>query len=390
VQTSGYGPSAEARRIIVRMAERSLANLDELVDTFAEEVVKIPSYSADVVDLDEVRESARQSLSALLRKIAQRGEGHDAESVSTAIGRRRADQGMPLPDLMNAVRLDFRVIWASFIDQVHPEEMPAMLTGGMDVWNAVEAHAQHVLVSYQARTAESARALEDEQRRWVDLLLDSDGKRPDVISRVAQFVGIDAQRLFSVIVSPRELGVIDGIRDAAAARDMPHLVHDIGQIGVVVVQMPDGDAGVGELYRDAGCIVVDPVAGLRGVPHAVRLALACLDVTPTLATPRRAEEMWLTLAASSLGEFAHDLVDDVLGGLEDLSAEEQERLAETVETFLASGSVSTAAAALFCHRNTVFNRLARFRDVTGQDVTNVRDAARTTLALQARAARARD
>lgn len=372
------------------MAEHSLANLEELVDTFVEEVVKIPSYSAGVVDAGEVRESARGSLRALLQIIAQRDDGDIAEDVSTEIGRRRADQGMPLPELMTAVRLDFRVIWTSFIDQVHPEEMPAMLTGGMDVWNAVEAHAQEVLVSYQARTAESARALEDEQRRWVGLLLDSDGKRPDVVSRVAQFVGMDAQRLFSVVVSPRELDVVDRVRERAAATGLPHLVHDIGQIGVVVVQMPETDTGVGELYRNAGCIVVDPVAGLRSVPHAIRLALACLDVTPALTAPRRAEEMWLTLAASSLGEFADDLVDDVLGGLEDLAPEEQERLIETVETFLRSGSVSTAAAVLFCHRNTVLNRLTRFRDVTGQDVTNVRDAARATLALQARAVRARD
>jgi hypothetical protein len=48
---------------------------------------------------------------------------------------------------------------------------------------------------------------------------------------------------------------------------------------------------------------------------------------------------------------------------------------------LREGTVSRAAQALYCHRNTVLNRLGRFKEVTGVDPLHPGDASVVRVAL---------
>ena len=65
-------------------------------------------------------------------------------------------------------------------------------------------------------------------------------------------------------------------------------------------------------------------------------------------------------------------------------AAEMERLLETVQVHLSgSGSVDDTAAALYCHRNTVQQRLNRFAELTGRDPRRPEDAALVVPALSA-------
>ena len=71
----------------------------------------------------------------------------------------------------------------------------------------------------------------------------------------------------------------------------------------------------------------------------------------------------------------------VLGGLSEAPDRERDRLLDTVRRYAASGAVSEVAAELYCHRNTVLNRLRRFTELTGRDVTVPTQAAAVLLAL---------
>ncbi|WP_237449895.1 helix-turn-helix domain-containing protein [Nocardiopsis alba] len=59
-----------------------------------------------------------------------------------------------------------------------------------------------------------------------------------------------------------------------------------------------------------------------------------------------------------------------------LEPDARARLLETLAHYTATGSVKAAAASLYCHRNTVVNRLQTFREVTGLDLTVPSQAAR--------------
>ncbi|MGB4780203.1 helix-turn-helix domain-containing protein [Microbacterium sp.] len=72
------------------------------------------------------------------------------------------------------------------------------------------------------------------------------------------------------------------------------------------------------------------------------------------------------------------VLDDPLGVC---TPHERDRIVETLREYFLTGSVQQTAQRLFCHRNTVLNRLARFAELTGLDVTIPRDAATAMIAL---------
>ncbi|WP_460862052.1 helix-turn-helix domain-containing protein, partial [Nocardiopsis coralliicola] len=126
-----------------------------------------------------------------------------------------------------------------------------------------------------------------------------------------------------------------------------------------------------------------PVAdGLGRVPAAVRAAAAVAAVLPADADgPMRAADVWGPLSAARLGELSGVVADDVLHALHALPGHERERLVETFLVYARAGSVAETAGALYCHRNTVLNRLARLEELTGRRPARPADAAVLLLAL---------
>ena len=54
---------------------------------------------------------------------------------------------------------------------------------------------------------------------------------------------------------------------------------------------------------------------------------------------------------------------------------------EAVRSYLRTGNIAETARELFCHRNTVTNRLRRFHELTGIDLTVPEQAARAVVAF---------
>ncbi|WP_026545536.1 helix-turn-helix domain-containing protein, partial [Arthrobacter sp. 35/47] len=114
------------------------------------------------------------------------------------------------------------------------------------------------------------------------------------------------------------------------------------------------------------CFVAPPASSLAEVPRMLRIALESLPVvTPERPGRQTVRDAWGEVAAVRLGEYGTVLADTVLGPLAAISVHEKERLIETVQAYFRTGSVSETAAELYCHRNTVLNRLARFSQLTG-------------------------
>ncbi|PPF45959.1 hypothetical protein C5B85_04665 [Pseudoclavibacter sp. AY1F1] len=147
--------------------------------------------------------------------------------------------------------------------------------------------------------------------------------------------------------------------------------------------------------------------GLRSAGLSVQLALADLQVgvSQSAATLSSLSEMWQLaselaevavpgraallaqhwpgLVVRRLGSVASSLAADSLRDFTVLPSSERALLVEAVEVYMATGSASKAAGALFCHRNTIMNRLAKFASVTGLDPTVPDDAATIKMVLAA-------
>jgi hypothetical protein len=154
---------------------------------------------------------------------------------------------------------------------------------------------------------------------------------------------------------------------------------------VLVARLPQGADAPPPGWLDGVACALGPVAhGLARVPDTARVteAIAVTMDGATAPGPVTLVEAWMPVAAARLGPIAGMLADAVLTGLDRLPPHERQRLVDTVVAYCASGSVAAVTRELYCHRNTVLNRLSRFTELTGLHPTRPTEAAAVLFALQ--------
>ncbi|MQA79212.1 MAG: PucR family transcriptional regulator [Streptosporangiales bacterium] len=380
-------PSSTAGDTLVRLARTLLRDVTGLTDSFLAELRSVEPYAHGAVAADTVRADARRSLELVLRLVARLPVPDRIASVSADVGRARAEDGVPLEALLHAVRLDFRVVWQALHAAADEADLASLVVEGPRVWEAVEQHSMGVLAAYQQRVLEMARAEQDERVRWFARLLECDGRHSDIRRQVATVLGFDEHASFTVVAfPPDQLTALRTAADRLTTRGVPLHMHERSASSAVALQLPARGRGHPEQwFRGIRCAVSPVVEGLADLPRAVRLAeLALYALHEDAKGPTHARDLWLAIAAGELGEYRADLERDILGGLADLPDGDVPRVLEAVRTYLRTGSVARTARDLYCHRNTVLNRLHRFAGATGRDVTSSTDAAVVTLALHAR------
>lgn len=123
----------------------------------------------------------------------------------------------------------------------------------------------------------------------------------------------------------------------------------------------------------AGPIVVGPVvSSLAAAPSSARAAMAgrrAAHAWPTAPRPVSADDLLPERALAGDGHARRMLAQDIFQRLSEHSGD----LLDTLETYLAEGSIEGAARHLFIHANTVRYRLARVENLTGYDPSHPRD-----------------
>jgi sugar diacid utilization regulator len=128
-------------------------------------------------------------------------------------------------------------------------------------------------------------------------------------------------------------------------------------------------------------------AGLRGISASYLEAQQAIEVGRKLrpdAVVHRHDEVIPQLVLAQNPRLAERFVADSLGPLLDGKNRNREQLLETLQAYLASGSVKDAAAALNLHRHTVLYRLDKLRDLLGGDLDTPASRLRLQMALDLR------
>ncbi|WP_460369528.1 helix-turn-helix domain-containing protein, partial [Actinocorallia lasiicapitis] len=121
------------------------------------------------------------------------------------------------------------------------------------------------------------------------------------------------------------------------------------------------------------------LASLSRERRLAELALAC---RPT-ARVTLLEDHLLKALATAVPEVAGLLAQRTLGRVLELEAADRDLLLETAATWIDCETVAAVAATrLYCHRNTVINRLHRLERLTGLRLSDPRDLAALTVALE--------
>jgi purine catabolism regulator len=127
--------------------------------------------------------------------------------------------------------------------------------------------------------------------------------------------------------------------------------------------------------------------GLRGISRSYLEAQQAIEAGRKLrpdAIAHGHDEVIPHLVLAQNPRLAERFVAHSLGPLLDPKTRNREQLLDTLEAYLATGSVKDAAAALNLHRHTVLYRLDKLRELMGRELDTPASRLRLQLALDIR------
>lgn len=385
------------------LARATLANLDAVTDRLVAAIVtENPQYHrSQQVSESDLRASCRANIERVLQLIGHcTPEGEDAYDAARRTGHLRAEQRAPLDLVLRSFRLGGRVVWSSTLEAARSNgriDQELLLEIATSVWTVVDEVSSVVSDSYRRAELEMLRADEQQRRVLIDALLNATAEDSASTESRLRALGLPVNGNYLVVVNADEDGPVDPVqREEMLTR---HGVTSVWQaqpgalVGVVAAQQNPADVPTRVLAEVLpGRVGLSPVvtsgADLPRCYEWARLALHTLPPEQA-ATAVLDERLPQALVAQSPA-LAERLVRRALGPLLELAEHERDVLLATLSCWLAADrSAKLAARGLFCHRNTVLNRIARIESVLGRSINGVDEAVWLRLALDARQLRPR-
>ncbi|WP_329126569.1 PucR family transcriptional regulator [Streptomyces sp. NBC_01465] len=385
---------AEAVAVLHRAARVLLDDLPTLTDGLVAALrEQEPAYRAAIAShptevWQEVHRSLRHSVTSLLQPGETRAAAH---RTSAQIAELRAERGLPLDALLHAFRLGGAMVWQGLVEETsrgNPDDMRLLIHVATDVWNFVDEHCGVVAEAYRRTERRMAWQHENRLRLLTAGLFDGSARLTD-LPDAADALGLPEEGWYAVIALAGE-----GARPVlpAGTRSLHHAESGT-QYVLVLLGDAEGDPAA-ELAALAATLALPPgaragigtpVEGLAAVPEARRLADTALRACPRSGGTVLLDERLPDALVVSSPELAAALAERVLGPLRSLDPVDRDLLLDTLTVWLESdGSAQRAGTRLYCHRNTVLNRLRRFEQLTGRSLTRVGDMVEVSLALGAR------
>lgn len=381
---------ADALRVLHRAARVLLDDLPDLTDRLVAALQEQePAYRA-AIDSDpsgtwqEVHRSLRHSVASL---IDPRDAREAARRCSWKIGATRAEQGLPLDALLHAFRLGGSLVWQGLVEETSrtaPEDVRLLVHVASDVWNFVDDHCGLVADAYRQTERQLTWRRENRVRLLAGALLDGTSRLTDLPETARALDLPEHARYVVVAVAAGHPSACAAARVAAVPDGLRvhwHTGVDV-DYGIVLADHDDLPAPETEAPPGARIGIGSAVEGLAAVRDARTSADTALGICPEEGgTVRLPDHLAAALVVSSPA-LGRTLVARVLGPLLRLEPADRDVLLDTLAAWLAcDGSAQRAGRRLYCHRNTVLNRLRRCEQLTGRSLARPADVVDITLAL---------
>ncbi|WP_107705314.1 PucR family transcriptional regulator [Nocardioides allogilvus] len=372
---------------------------EQLVRTI---VAEHPGYHGATIPLDDLQRSCHANIVSALELLAVAvgaDEPPPPESVlydaARDTGHRRADQGLPLDELLRSYRMGGRLIWEDLLGEARASDAldaDDLRVIGTRLWQVIDETSSQVARAYHATELRIVRA--DEQRRaslW-EGLLSGRGVEPAFALEASRILDIRMDGPLVVVAVDHQdpLGaVVDGLADRLRAVGVASTWQRRAECHVGFLQLASTDlARTLEVLRatpDVAIGVSSVVRGLARTDVAFREALTTLrTIEPDAACVVSYDERLPDALLLGSPEVAERLVRVWLGAVLALPTPEHTALLETLETWVeCAGSASRTAERVPCHRNTVLNRVRRVADLTGLPLGDAPPPMELALALRA-------
>lgn len=373
-------------RILAQATSACLLEVDALVSRWAVQLGTIDAYKAGLVDLDRVAADCRMIFIRLLTDIGGHEIPAEARDVSERVGHSRALQGIPLVDVMSAVRLDYRIMWEAISGHTTDAEMREVFDSVPRIWDAVERHSQELTTAYTATQFGMAQVRQDERRLWFARILETDGENHVLNTRACEVLSFAPESDFTVFThADRVDESLDRLQNTLQQAGIVSHHHETEAGPVLIAQMPrEGSMPLNAITDEHKVLMLDEIRGISTVPAAIRVTQTVALVLP--ASDSRlvdVSDFWHVAVFQNPLDAARILHQRHVDSLLTLPVAERAVLERTATEFLLTGSVALASRALFCHRNTVTNRLDSLERVTGLDLRLPAEASLYILARSA-------
>jgi hypothetical protein len=392
--SAGMARAAPHPEVAVLAAALKL-RFDELVDRLVDLIAaEIDVYGGGaVVVRAELRRSVVDNFTFMLGAMSTSDDPDLGPPRRT--GRRRAQEGVPLPELLRAYRLGFAFLWEQLLIEARAtgdSAVRALTDTAAAILTCYDEYAIALTEAYREAVSERIVTTDRHRSALVEALVAGGVSDHGSAWEVAKLLDLPYEGTFVAVVAENTaLGTEPLV--GAEPRLAPHDVASAWrlrpdqQVGVVSLGRRPVELVTGVLGELAtGRVGVSPrFPSLDHTPRAVRLArIAMQNLPPGTPGVAQFDDSPLGVLVAADRAAARDVVQRVFGRLLGLDAEDRSVLLATMVAWLdAGGSATAAGQALFCHPNTVRYRLRRVEELTGRSMDAPRAAAELTVALQA-------
>jgi DNA-binding PucR family transcriptional regulator len=372
---------------------RLIADQDALAAQLAAQIRRdVPYYTDPSEAADDLERTCLTQLAAVL---AQLDLPDPMDGTAARInGAKQATARVPLTPLMDAYRVGSHFIWRTVAaacaeDAIASEHVLALADR---LWVVQDAFTQAMAEGY--REVANARLLTEEAERAsiVAALLQGQALSQETVWDLASVLQLPQRGPFVVVAAEvANLG-----RHALPAVETRLRVSDVlsawqlrpdTQVGIVHVpsqQRQEALLAVLRLYPDVRLGVSPQYLKLDQTGEALRFARIAMTAAAPSGGVIVFDDNPLLVASVAEPDVMRRVADTVLGALASMRDEDRQILLDTFETWLHShGSADLAAQQLFCHPNTVRQRLRRLEERTGRSLADPLDLTHLCLALEA-------
>jgi hypothetical protein len=373
------GPASEPEW--ARLIERLWNERDLLVSDFLQRFSAV-SYGQARVPEQDVYQTAVDTMDMFMFQMAGLELPPDLRALPREVAVRRVRQGVPLDAFLEAVRNDFRVLWKGLERVARPDGIGVLVSNMDRILDIVEGYVSSIQQAFAEEEALLARNKQLYRQRLLTRLFHAetanlDEAQESEVQEIAAALGIQLSGTFEVL--------------AAVDDAVPQAQRQYGSDGGVYLYENTGALYLfrqqrkGRSWQQDGpgfaAGYVPGVQGLAAVPAAASAAAV-------LARHRGAEvllatvaDTWMGIAGGLLEQMLPGFSEPVTRALDRCTPHERQRLLQVARSYARTGSIKETSEELYCHRNTVVNRLHSLQEVIGLDLTVPAQAARALVAL---------
>lgn len=347
-----------------------------------------------MISRDELIESCVENL----RFIFQGLDAPAAFDTSAAVrtGTARALAGTPLATVMEAYRIGCRLIWEEIVNEAAKRphvSREVLIRATARIWMAQDVFTHAMAQAYREETTRKVLAQAAERAALVEALFEGGLGDQSNVWEVAAALRLPGHGPYVVVAAEcPALGkaALPGIEAKLASLDISsawRLLPDV-QLGLVHVRSDSRFNTLKQTLTRAAATRIgissrfdDLDKTPDGVTYA-RTALAAKRNDGSFVGVFDAEP--LTIAAvSAPPRVMKQIATGILAGFADLDEDERDVLFATFREWIsAGGSLDETAQHMFCHPNTVRNRLHRIEERTGKSLGRPLDLAELCLAFE--------